>query len=175
MSDKPRLPKNIATEAAGLRDMGGWLQVEKKTLRSITELSVKYPVAAGMLHLLASKMNRTNAVVMSKKAIAEELGVVERSVERAVTVLREGRWVQIVKVGTQNAYIINSRVYWQGERGKRFANFYAAVSVTESEQEKGAVDDSTPLHQIPVAAPDERIIVGNEATDPPDQQEMFLA
>lgn len=174
MGDKPKLPKHIATEAAGLRDMGGWLQVEKKTLRSITQLSIKYPVAAGMLHLLASKMNRTNAVVMSKRAIAEELGVVERSVERAVTVLREGLWVQVIKVGTQNAYVINSRVYWQGERGRRFANFYAAVSVTESEQEKGAVDDNTPLHQIPVAEPDERIIVGNEAIDPPDQQEMFL-
>jgi hypothetical protein len=175
MGDKPKLPKHIATEAAGLRDMGGWLQVEKKTLRSITQLSIKYPVAAGMLHLLASKMNRTNAVVMSKRAIAEELGVVERSVERAVTVLREGLWVQVVKVGTQNAYVINSRVYWQGERGKRFANFYAAVSVTETEQDKGAVDDQTQLHQIPVAGPDERILVGNEETDPPDQQELFLA
>jgi hypothetical protein len=154
--------------------MGGWLQVEKKTLRSITELSIKYPVAAGMLHLLASKMNRTNAVVMSKRAIAEELGVVERSVERAVNVLRDGRWLQIVKVGSQNAYIINSRVYWQGERGRRFANFYAAVSVTETEQDPGTVDDATPLHQIPVAGPEERIIVGNEAVDPPDQQEMFL-
>lgn len=156
-------------------DLGGWLQVEKKTLRAITQLTVKHPVAAGMLHLLASKMSRTNAVVLSHKAIAEELGVVERSVKRALVILREGNWVEVLKVGTTNAYRINSRVYWQGERGKRFASFYAAVSVREDEQDPGVVDNHEPLHQIPVAAPDERVLVGNEPLDPPDQQELFLA
>ncbi|WP_321940075.1 replication/maintenance protein RepL [Paraburkholderia sp. J8-2] len=169
-----RLPKNVATEAAGLRDMGGWLQVEKQTLRAITALSIKHPVAAGMLHLLASKMNRTNAVVISKRAIADELGVTERSVERAVVVLKDGKWVQVAKAGTQNVYIMNSRVYWQGARGARFANFYAAVTLTEKDQAAGEVDDKSELRQIPVAGDGERYLVGNEQLPPPDQQEMEL-
>ena len=44
-----------------------------------------------------------------------------------------------------------------------------------SEQDKSTtIDDTTPLKRVPYLVEGERLLVGNEPIDPPDQQEMEL-
>ena len=72
-------------------------------------------------------------------------------------------------------YIVNSRVAWQGNRGERYAYFGADIMAIESEQDKSTtIDDTTPLKRVPYLVEGERLLVGNEPIDPPDQQEMEL-
>ena len=43
------------------------------------------------------------------------------------------------------------------------------------EQDKSTtIDDTTPLKRVPYLVEGERLLVGNEPIDPPDQQEMEL-
>ena len=151
----------------------GWLMIDKKPIQALKRLAISHPIAMGCLMHFVENMSRSNAYMASQKSIANQLGVSAVAVKKAVAVLESSKFVQVIKVGTANAYVVNTRVAWQGKRGARFAHFHADIVAYEDEQCKD-LDDDSPLIQIPSAAPDERYLVGNEEIDPPDQQEMTL-
>lgn len=152
----------------------GWLMVDKKPIQAMKRLAVSHPIAMGTLMHMVENMSRSNAYMASQQSIAQALNVSSRAIKEAVVVLQEQRFVQVVKIGTANAYIVNTKVAWQGKRGARFAHFHADIVAYEIEQRGADIDDKEPLIQLPTAEPGERILVGNEPIDPPDQQEMEL-
>lgn len=87
----------------------------------IRALSKRMPVAFQLLTLITERMNRTNALVVSQATLSELLGVGRTTVHKAVRLLEQEKWVQVVKVGTANAYILNSKVVWRD---------HSAVNVT---------------------------------------------
>lgn len=151
----------------------GWLQFEKKALKELQILAIKAPAAMGTLMYMANRMSRSNAIVVSQQAIADELGIKRETVNKAVRYLSDHNFVQIIKAGGTSVYVVNSRVAWQGVRGERYAAFGADVIALESEQ-TGELDNLPPLKSVPQLNDGERILVGNEQMDPPDQQELEL-
>lgn len=151
----------------------GWLQFEKKAMKELEILSVKSPAAMGTLMYMINRMSRSNALVVSQKAIAMALGLSLKSIGNSVKTLTEHNFIQTIKVGNTSVYVINSRVVWQGVRGERYAAFGAEVIAIESEQ-TSPIDDLPPLKSVPKLHEGERLLVGNEAIDPPDQQELEL-
>lgn len=151
----------------------GWLQFEKKALGELTKLSMSSPAAMGTLMYLVNHMSRSNALVVSQQAIADGIGGKRGTVNKAIKYLADHNFVQIVKAGGVSVYVVNSRVAWQGERGARYAAFGADVIAFESEQ-TGEIDNLPPLKSVPKLHEGERLLVGNEAIDPPDQGELHL-
>lgn len=151
----------------------GWLQLEKKVGQELTKLAVKHPAAMGTLMYLANNMGRNNALAVSQAVIAKKVGLSLASVSRSIKLLDSHRFIEVVKVGNLCVYRVNTRVAWQGHRGERFAYFAADVIAFEKEQ-TGELDNTEPLKQVPVMEPGERILVGNEQIDPPDQGELDL-
>lgn len=153
----------------------GWLMVDKKPIQALKKLAISHPIAMGCLMHFVENMSRSNAYMASQKSIADQLGVSAVAVKKAVAVLEESRFIQVVKIGTANAYVVNTKVAWQGRRGARFAHFHADIIAYENEQPKGKnLDDKEPLMQIPTAEPGERIFVTNTPKEPPDQGELEL-
>ena len=104
-----------------------------------------------MLMLLIQKMDRQNAIMMSSASISTVLGISPATFKRAMAVLREDRWVQIVKVGTSNAYLVNSRAFWQSYRTQRVASFNAKIITTGAEQKESMRRlEEVSLKRIPV-------------------------
>lgn len=151
----------------------GWLQFEKKALKELQTLAIKSPAAMGTLMYMVNRMSRSNALVVSQQAIADELGIKRESVNRAIKHLTEHNFVQVIKAGGASVYVVNSRVAWQGDRGARYAAFGADVIALESEQ-TGQIDNLPPLKGVPKLHEGERLMVGNEPIEPPDQQELEL-
>jgi len=151
----------------------GWLQFEKKAMKELQVLAIKSPAAMGTLMYMVNRMSRSNALVVSQKAIADELGIKRESVNRAIKHLTDHNFVQVIKAGGASVYVVNSRVAWQGDRGARFAAFGADVIALESEQ-TGDLDNLPPLKGVPKLHKGERLLVGNEPTEPPDQGELEL-
>lgn len=112
--------------------------------------------------------------MVSQKAMAQRLKIAPRSVKGAVAVLLEHGFIQVVKVGTSNVYVVNTKVAWQGNRGARFAHFHADILAIEEEQDEGTIDGQATLKQVPRLMGDERLLIGNEELPPPDQAEMDL-
>jgi hypothetical protein len=151
----------------------GWLQFEKRGLKALQDLATSSPAAMGTLMYMLNNMSRSNALVVSQKAIATELGLSLKSIGNSVKTLAEHNFIQTVKVGNTTVYVVNSKVAWQGERGARYAAFGADVIAIESEQTID-LDNTTPLKSVPKLHEGERLLVGNEPIDPPDQGELDL-
>lgn len=151
----------------------GWLQFEKKAMKELQDLSMRSPPAMGTLMYLVTRMSRSNALVVSQQAIATELKTSRETVNKAIKFLTAHNFIQVIKAGGSTVYVVNSRVAWQGERGARYAAFGADVIAIESEQTTD-IDDQTPLKSVPKLHEGERLLVGNEAVDPPDQGELEL-
>lgn len=152
----------------------GWLQLEKKVGQELQKLAVKHPAAMGTLMYLANNMGRNNALAVSQSVIAEKVGIKRNAVNLAIKLLSDHRFIEVVKVGNLCIYRVNTRVAWQGHRGERFAYFTADVIAIESEQSHNLDEATEPLKQVPVLEDGERILIGNDEIDPPDQGEMCL-
>jgi DNA-binding Lrp family transcriptional regulator len=152
----------------------GWLQFEKKALQELQKLAVKSPSSMGVLLYLANNMSRSNALAVSQGAIAKKVGISVRTAASALKRLSDHNFIEIIKVGNMGVYRVNTRVAWQGHRGERFAHFTADIIALESEQDVDAMDNSAPLKSVPQLIEGERILVGNENLDPPDQGEFEL-
>ena len=151
----------------------GWLKFDKKAMKELQALAIKTPASMGTLMYMVNRMSRSNALVVSQQAIANELGIKRESVNRAIKHLSDHNFIQIIKAGGTSVYVVNSRVAWQGERGARYAAFGADVIAIESEQ-TGEIDNLPPLKGVPKLHEGERLLVGNEEIDPPDQGELDL-
>jgi len=152
----------------------GWVQMDKQTNQDMMRLAIKHPTAMGVLVYLIGSMGRNNALAISQAALAKKVGATRTAVNRSVALLAAHQFIEIINVGNLCIYRVNSRVAWQGNRGERYAHFMADVIAFEDEQTK-ALDDQKPLKILPVSyGEDERVLVGNETIDPPDQNEMNL-
>ena len=172
------MPNVTLPEKDGRGQQQGWLQVDKKVHQKMWQFGLKNPTGLAVLHFLTSRLHRgTNGVVMSYAAMAAAMGIADRTAKTAAAALADARFIQILKSGKSNVYIINSQVAWQGERGARFAAFHSEIVLAEQEQIVSVdklIEDAKELVTVPLLEPGERFLVGNEDTPPPDQLEMHL-
>lgn len=156
---------------------GHWVQTEREAHEAWAALLRSAPRAAELLHLLVARMGDHNAVVISQGTMAELMGRNRRTVQRAITTLVEGRWIeqrQIGDRGTVNAYVVNDRVAWQGKReGIRYSLFSAAVVLSESEQAPETMNTpQEPLKSLPVLFPGERQLPSGPGLQPPAEPDL---
>jgi hypothetical protein len=159
----------------------GWLMSDKKAHQAMWQFGVQpgNGTAIVVLHFLTSRLHRgTNAVVMSFEAIAKTMNLTDKTIKTAIKKLADARFIQILKSGKSNVYVINHQVAWQGSRGARFAAFGAELLVHEGEQDTPVdqlIEGAKELQTVPILDFGERLLVGNETVDPPDQGELSLS
>ena len=153
-----------------------FVQVTRGYIADMRHLATKSALAHSVLWVLVERMNKTNAVVISQTALSEILGSPRGSISRAISTLKDNNWIQIVKIGSSNAYVVNSRVVWTANNrtGHRYAVFNAEVVATETEQAQREIEawENLELKHVPVISKTETPISGNEELPPPDQKEI---
>ena len=98
---------------------GPWVQVERKAMEQWAALIAESPAAGQLLMTMVARMGRGNALVASQQALTEASNLSLSSVKRAIKLLKDRRFVEIVQIGptrSSSAYVINSRVAWSGKR-----------------------------------------------------------
>jgi len=155
-----------------------FVQIDRESMKSLRELAEQSPTQFRILMVMAEKMDQNNAVMISNKAFQALLGVTRQTISNSVGVLAKNNWLKIMKVGTSNAYFLNSKAFWTDRIDKqRFAEFTATIITTEKEQDISAEDwDSIKVRKVPMleVRPEERIIMGSEDLPPPDQKDIDL-
>lgn len=137
------LPSGVVAEVVKLgekkkagRPLQGWTQTDVIAHDQMWRLGVKSPMALPLLHYMISHMVRkTTIFVASAKTLANELGCSDRTIQQAVKVLKNYNFLQVLKSGNTNVYVINSQVAWRGARGMRHATFDATIHISELEQD----------------------------------------
>lgn len=130
------------------------------------------------MHILTARIGEHNAVVVSQKTLAKLMKCSRRTVQRAVDVLVQDRWIELRRIGengTVNAHIINDRVAWSGKRdGIRYSLFSAAVIVSDAEQpDRDDIGHQEPLRKLPSLFRGEAQLPTGDGLPPPSQP--FLA
>jgi len=155
---------------------GTWVQTERAAHEAWAQfLALKGALAASrVMHLLLARIGDHNAVVISQKTMASLLKCDERTIQRAVAMLRQHKWIdvrQIGNTGTVNAYVVNRNVGWSGPRdGIRYALFSAAVVISDQEQpDRESLDQREPLRHLPTLYPGERQLPTGDGLPPPSQ------
>lgn len=145
--------------AVSKRPIGPWIQTEREAHENWAKMSVLNPRASSLLHVLLAHMGRHNALIASHKNLARLANCSVSTLRRSLLALKEGNWIEVRHLGesgTTNAYIVNDRVAWSGDRGTiRFSYFSAQVVVSSDDQpDKHEMDDSPPLRRSDAAGDD---------------------
>ena len=166
-----QLTEQAKAEARARHNHNKFLQIDKKAIAELRKLMVQHVGACNVLMMLAEKMNRQNAIVMSYDAMMKMTGYSKSSITKAIAVLKKGQWIEVIKIGTANAYRINSRAFWQSYGDLKYTSFLVEIIAFSDEQPKGVVDCKTKLKTFPVIEVDEEVIlVGQD--EPPTNEEM---
>ena len=92
--------------------------------------------AASLFLFLSEKMDQENALIVSQETLSEYFGISKRTIIRQLNVLKEKGFIEIIKSGTANVYLVNANIAWTSYANKReYAQFKANVFVSKSEQE----------------------------------------
>ena len=171
--------ERLRTELAKLKRGAvnqGFVQVSRKYLDDLDELAFRSPAARKLLTILVKAMNKQNAVMVAQESLVKLTGLSKPTVKRAVALLREQNWVEVVKVGTANVYRVNSGVFWTARADGRWASFSAEILASFDEQDEVTKALPTPkLRHIPFVQPDEDVLVSGAALgsdDPPEQSQL---
>ena len=114
-----------------------WVQVNNEAYKEEDWLMKKSPTAYRILRFLVLNMDKYNAVICSYKVMQEKLGYSKPTVERAIRLLKEHRYIDVVRTGGSNIYMINKQLYWNSwGTNYVYAEFGAKVIISVSEQEK---------------------------------------
>lgn len=151
-----------------------WVQVPRASLEAMAKLIGDSPAAAQLLTTITGRMGMNNALIASQQTLAEITGLHLSSVKRAMKLLRDGRWITIVRIGktgTVSAIVVNDRVAWFGPREKmRFSLFSATVIASEAEQENMEhLLNEAPMIEIPAIYRGEMQMPAGDGLPPPSE------
>lgn len=152
-----------------------WYMVPRKAEKHLRELQANNPTGALILSLLREHMSTGgNALTVSTLALADELNLSRSSITRGVKYLRDKNYVQVIRTGGTNSYIVNQRIAFSGRPYQRTAVFNSVVLASEKEQQKGFEDAfNEPLKEVPVIEKNERAVLNTaEQLPPPDQADL---
>lgn len=153
---------------------GGYYMMSRAAEKNLRALQTVNPTASLVFSVIREHMQiGTNAVTVSNPALAQILGKSARTIARATKYLADHAYVQIVKTGNTNTYVVNERVAFAGSAGQRRAVFSSTVVAHEIEQSEGW-DKVQKLRAVPVIYEDERAILECEELPPPDQTDLDL-
>ncbi|EIH8589668.1 plasmid replication initiator-like protein [Escherichia coli] len=153
---------------------GGYYMMSRAAEKNLRALQIANPAASLVFSVIRENMQiGTNAVAISNTALCKIIGKSRATVTRAIKHLADHQYVDIVKIGTTNTYVVNERVAFAGSAGQRKAVFSATVVAHECEQDEGW-DKVKKLKAVPVIYDDERVILGLDQLPPPDQQDLNL-
>lgn len=156
------------------RVTGGYYMMSRAAEKNLRALQKANNNASLMFSVIRENMQiGTNAVTISNEALSKILGISKRTVIRASKFLKDHQYVQVVKIGTTNTYVVNEKIAFAGSAGQRKAVFSSTVVAHESEQEEGW-NDVKKLKALPIIYGDERVIMGNDELPPPDQKDIDL-
>lgn len=156
------------------RVTGGYYMMSRSAEKNLRALQKANPAAALVFSVIRENMQiGTNAVTISNPALATILGKSTRTIARATKHLADHAYVQVIKTGNTNTYVVNEQVAFAGSAGQRKAVFSTTLVAHEVEQDEGW-DQVKKLKAVPVIYEDERAIMGNEELPPPDQVDLDL-
>lgn len=103
-------------------------------IKAIQWLIKQNPFASQLFMFFIENMNNKNLVVASQQLLMEEFEKGRTTVYRAVKFLEEHNFINVAKIGSANAYILNPEIAFQdGHHKKKFVSFEGTILLSKEE------------------------------------------
>lgn len=114
-----------------------FLQVNEERYNDEDWLIKNNPAAYRVLRFLTKNMDNYNAVICSYATMAEILGYSRPTLSSAIKLLKEKKYIDVVRTGGSNVYLINKELYWHSYGNNyQYAEFGAKIIISSSEQDQ---------------------------------------
>ena len=131
-------------------DKDGWIELKNKDFvqmamafkAELIELATTAPTANAILILLSMYMDLNNTFIIEQKDIAEALNKSVEMVKKSIRTLKERDFLTTYKVGKQNVYFINPRIFCKvsGSYKQKLIAEYIKINSDKEEYHANNVD-----------------------------------
>lgn len=113
---------------------GDFVQIYRDHMPELRWLMGKSGVASKLLFFIMEQMDGKNALGASYQVFMDYLGVSKDTVRRAIKLLYDSGFIDILKSGTSNVYIVNQDVAWTSYGNqKKMCKFNGNMLVSATE------------------------------------------
>jgi len=99
------------------------LHRQSKTFKNIKDYQ--------LMSFFYDKMNRSNALMVSQTRLCQVLDCHRNTLREVIKRLQELRYINVVKIGVNNCYVVNEEVAWKTGRDKKGVAIFSATVVAE--------------------------------------------
>lgn len=105
-------------------------------LKAVQWLIKQNPFASQLFMFFMENMNNKNLVVASQQLLMEEFGKGRTSIYTAIKFLEKHNFINIAKIGSANAYILNPEIAFQdGHNKKKYVSFEGTILLSKEENQ----------------------------------------
>ena len=97
-------------------------------------LMKKSGLASSILNFIMEHMDNKNALMCSYKIFTDYFDVSNDTVRRCIKLLADNGFIDILKSGTSNVYIVNQEIAWNSwENQKKYCKFSGNILISATE------------------------------------------
>jgi len=111
-----------------------FVQLYREHMTEVRWLMSNHNFASSLLFFILEHMDNRNALACSYSVFEDYFGKSRTTVYRAVKLLQENGFIDVLKMGSSNVYIVNDELAWTDKKSKkRFAKYDGKILVSKKE------------------------------------------
>lgn len=111
-----------------------FVQLYRDNMPELRWLMAKSGIASSLLFFILEHMDTKNALACSYGVFEDYFEVSRTTIYRAIKLLDENGFIDVLKMGSSNVYVVNTDVAWSSwENQKQYAQFEGKMLVSRKE------------------------------------------
>lgn len=111
-----------------------FIQLYRDNMPELRWLSIKHPFANSLLFFILEHMDNRNALACSYSIFEDYFEKSRSTIYRAVKTLEDNGFLNVLKMGTSNVYVVNENLAWTDKNtNKKFAKYDGKILVSKKE------------------------------------------
>ena len=111
-----------------------FVQLYRDYMPEIRWLTKNNPTASQLFLVFAEHMGTDNSIICSYDVIMDLLEVSRPTVSRAIKFLKENGFIDVLKIGKSNVYVLNHEIVWTTDhKKKQYAKMNSSVLISRKE------------------------------------------
>ncbi len=111
-----------------------FVQIYRENMSEIRWLMTNHVFASSLLFFLLEHMDNRNALACSYSVFEDYFGKSKMTIYRGIKVLEENGFIDVLKMGTSNVYVVNEDLAWTDSNDKKkFAKYDGKILVSKKE------------------------------------------
>lgn len=111
-----------------------FIQLYKDNMPELRWLSMNHAFAHGLLFFILEHMDNRNALACSYSVFEDYFEKSRSTIYRGIKILEENGFLDVMKMGTSNVYIINENLAWTDKNSnKKYAKYDGKILISKKE------------------------------------------